>query len=330
MKWLAILNPIAGHNGESGLQPVIQQLKQELGVSCVYSERRNHTGEIVQKHRHYDGFIAVGGDGTISEVVNAMSHDRHVLAIVPAGTSNGLAHDLNLHSKGDAIQALNQPNFRKFDIINVRIRTRNDWLSRKMISTSGIGYIAGATEMAYRYKPRFGLFSHFIGAVLQPFQQEPFSVRLRFDGEPNQDMVVTNVGIHNTKFLGTFCLFPEARIDDGQLNVLYGRMTGFGQLMEDCGIFTRTRIFERSIHRAAQRLEIEIPRCGTVMVDGDLYSDVDAICYEVEPSRLTCCTAPIEERGLGRDDVAIIEPELPVAPAPIENVPAALHRPGLR
>lgn len=334
MKWLAILNPRAGHHGEAYLQPLVKQLEQKLGVTCVFTAHRNHTLELVRAHPRYDGYIAIGGDGTISEVVNGMSDESQVLGIIPAGTSNGLAHDLNLHTHADALRALEQSLFDRCDVISVRIRANGAWRRRKMISTSGIGYVAGATETAYRFKRHLRLLSHFIGAVLQPFRQREFRVRLRLDDEAWDDEVVTSIAVHNTQFLGTFCLFPEARVDDGELNVLHGRLSTFGQLMEDLGILTRRYWFARSVHRPARRLEIELPQPELVMVDGDLYDNVDAIHYEVEPAHLPFCAAP---RQITVGDAASVPTSATrgvsfAAPAPLprEIAPAAPRRSGLR
>jgi diacylglycerol kinase family enzyme len=329
MKWLAIFNPRAGHNGESYLKPIATQLQEKLSATCVFTARRNHTYEIVRSHPTYDGYIAIGGDGTISEVVNGMC-DSHVLGIVPAGTSNGLAHDLELHCHADALRALERARFERFDVISVGFRSAGRYRRRKMISTSALGYIAGATETAYRFKRRLRLFSHFVGAIWQPFRQREFPVRLSFDDEAWDDEVVTNLAVHNTQFLGTFCLFPEARVDDGLLNVLHGRLSTFGQLMEDLGILTRRYWFARSVHRPARRLSIQLPQPATLMVDGDLYTNVDLVQYEVAPAHLPFCAAAPPVKAIEAAPVPSLAMRTAAfaapAPSPREIAPTAQRR----
>jgi len=64
------------------------------------SEYHTHTISIVEKELvNYDGIIAVGGDGTVNEVINGIlntSKDK-LLAIVPTGTGNDLANTFQLH-----------------------------------------------------------------------------------------------------------------------------------------------------------------------------------------------------------------------------------------
>ncbi len=332
MNWLAIVNPKAGCNGSSDLQHLVEQLDRELGASCVYSARRNHTGEIVHEHPEFEGYIAVGGDGTLSEVLNGLPDDSHCVGLIPVGTSNGLAHDLHLTDLETAVRALRRPHFRRLDVISVRIRRRGAWFRRKMLSTSGLGYIAGATEVAYRYKPRLHLLAHFIGAVWQPFRQRAFPVRLRLDDEPWQELILTSLAVHNTQYLGNFRLFPEARVDDGQFDVLFGRLSAFDQLREDLAIFLRTYHFTRSVHRPARHLEIEIPQRGTLMVDGDLYHDVEAVQYDVEPGRLTFCTAPPasleSEAPRGASSITRSARQSKPTPASPGSVPKARRRRG--
>jgi len=286
VKWLAILNPNAGHKTASHLMKLAREIERASGATCCFTTHQNHAREIVRDHPEYDGYIAVGGDTTVSEVVNGLRDPNHVLGIVPDGTSNDLARDLHLDTAAAAVQALKNPTCRPLDIVDVHFRDGGQSRQRKMISTAALGYVAGAAEVAYRFKPWLGVASHFVGAVWQTFRQREFRVNVHFDDEPWQQQWLTTLAVHNTQHLGTFHVFPEANIDDGQLNILYGRHSAVSQLREDFGILTRSGLFARSIHRQARRVEVELQRPAVLMVDGDLYREVDAVRLQVEPARL--------------------------------------------
>ena len=53
-------------------------------------------------------------------------------------------------------------------------------------------------------------------------------------------------------------------------------------------------LFERSVHRQAQVVEVELLQPGTLMVDGDLIEGVEAIRYHTVKGRLRCCTGALE------------------------------------
>ena len=67
------------------------------------------------------------------------------------------------------------------------------------------------------------------------------------------------------------------------------------QLREDVGILPHSYLFAQSTHCQAQRVHIELPQPEQLMVDGDLYSDVEAIEYKTEPEGLLFCTGKATE-----------------------------------
>src|SRR5215212_9924647 len=127
MKWLAILNPHAGHKTASQLLHLARQIERASGATCCFTSHHDHAREIVRDHPEYDGYIAVGGDSTVSEVVNGLRDPNHLLGIVPDGTSNDLARDLHLDTATAAVQALKNPACRPLDIVDVHFRDRLQW-----------------------------------------------------------------------------------------------------------------------------------------------------------------------------------------------------------
>ncbi len=290
MKWLAIINPHADHHTPEQWRHLDREVRRQLGADCVWTSYPRHASAIVRKHPSYDGFIAVGGDGTIAEVVNGLDSDRHRLGVIPAGTGNGLARDLQLRSEGDALRALRRPRFDRLDLISVHFRTRQAESQRWMVNTSALGYIAGTTELGALPFKRLGRWLNALTPLVQCCRQKEFAARLRLDDGPWQELCLTSFVIQNTPHIGQFRLFPEAHYADGMMDLLYGRLARVRQLLENAEVLTRTTVFQRSVRRQARRVEVELPRPGMLMIDGDLIFGVEAIRYEVEPQKLWCCT----------------------------------------
>jgi diacylglycerol kinase (ATP) len=291
MKWLAILNSHSGGRGAHHFQDFSALLKRELDADIVWTARRNHAKRLVHLHKDYDGYIAVGGDGTVSEVVNAFDLDKQCLGIIPAGTGNGLARDLGLSDEMAAIHALKTPHFERLDVITVRYLQEGTWRDKTLISTSGIGYLAGATEIGESPCKRLGSWWYAVAAVAQSLRQEEFPVQFRLDQGPWQEKVLTTLIVHNNQYVGQFRIFPEASLTDGRLNMLYGRLSPWQQLFEDLGILTQTYLFARTIRLAPRKIEIRLPIPRALMIDGDVIEKVQQVSYEVAPGRLRCCTA---------------------------------------
>jgi diacylglycerol kinase (ATP) len=103
---LLIHNPNAG-NGGNGRRRLIDQARQILASGGIQAELAETTGpghatEIAQRavRDHRQLVIACGGDGTLNEVVNGLANftngHRVPLALLPGGTANILAKELDL------------------------------------------------------------------------------------------------------------------------------------------------------------------------------------------------------------------------------------------
>ena len=103
---LLIHNPNAG-NGGNGRRKLIDQARQILASSGIHADLAETTGpghatEIAQQavRDRRQLVIACGGDGTLNEVVNGLAQssngDRVPLALLPGGTANILAKELDL------------------------------------------------------------------------------------------------------------------------------------------------------------------------------------------------------------------------------------------
>ncbi len=112
--------------------------------------------------------------------------------------------------------------------------------------------------------------------------------RLSFDQGEWRELTLTNLVIQNTQSAGGFRLFPEARLDDGLFNVLYGKLSVLGQLFEDLGIITQTYIFQHSVRHAARQADVRLSEPSIFMIDGDIFQGVDAVSYMIAPGKLSC------------------------------------------
>src|SRR4051812_45707767 len=93
-----IINPISGHAGRhAGVARVdlARRIVAEQGVDAqvVLTERAGHARDLTRAaiDRGVRTVVAWGGDGTINEVASVLAFGPVALAIVPAGSGNGLA-----------------------------------------------------------------------------------------------------------------------------------------------------------------------------------------------------------------------------------------------
>ena len=94
-----ICNPTAGRI-HSLLGLALDALKQ-LGVACesVKTSESGHAQRLAReaaRSGRYDAVVAAGGDGTINEVIHGLADSAIPLGIIPLGTANVLALEIDL------------------------------------------------------------------------------------------------------------------------------------------------------------------------------------------------------------------------------------------
>lgn len=224
-----------------------------------------HAGHATQLSRlaaaqGYDAVVAVGGDGTVNEVVNGLAGSGTALGIVPAGTANLLASELNLPADIAAACAV---------IAAGRTQTIDLGAidGRYFTMMAGVGFDAHVVRLVDRkLKGRWGAFSYLIILVAEI---------MRYSFQPIQ--AITETGEHlsgyylfvqnATSYGSGFAASPESRLDDGLLELVVFPKKSFFLvvrylLSEKKDSFS---VFRRSIQ------DLKILTKHEVQIDGDYH-----------------------------------------------------------
>jgi YegS/Rv2252/BmrU family lipid kinase len=164
--------------------------------------------------------IVAGGDGTIEAVARGLVHTQSVLGIIPLGTRNNLAASLNIPSDlTQAIQTLVEGERDRFDMGKA-----NNYYFMEVV---GVGLEASLFPCGDEVKE--GIKKNYLVALKSIFsgvktflQFRPHRLVLRFDGRRMRRLRTLQVNICNSPRYGVeFALAPEAKMNDGQLDVIY-------------------------------------------------------------------------------------------------------------
>jgi lipid kinase YegS len=164
--------------------------------------------------------IAGGGDGTINAVVNALvgkgkKPPRAAMGMLPLGTANDFAHGLGLpvDDLGRCMEIACTKPPRKIDVGRAN--------SRCFINVASGGFgaeITATTPVAM--KKALGGGSYTIMGLIKAFSLEPYEGRLLVPGEePLEGAMLVMAAGNNRLAGGGFEVAPEARLDDGLLDV---------------------------------------------------------------------------------------------------------------
>lgn len=222
MSWLVLVNPRAG-TGRRVVERVeaalrVHDVAAELVVTGDHQSLDAAIAEAVAAGR--SRFVAVGGDGTVNVVANALlAHDfaeMPVLGVLPAGTGCDLLRTFAISQKMEEAAAhLNGDTVYPIDVGVVE----GGWGSRYFINVGDVGIIADAARRAQQMSPRWGraryLFAFF--RALPGFRTTEVHVaagRRSFEGE-----AIAVVFANAQYFGGGFNIAPKAAMMDGDLDI---------------------------------------------------------------------------------------------------------------
>lgn len=287
-RWFAIANPCAGRPGVT--EAVATRLREAGLASAVeIGTSRAATRRIVQAHAT-DHLIVIGGDGTIAAVIDAMDRRRQCLAVLPCGHGNCLARDLGVPDIARAMQALRAGSTRWIDLMRVHLRQPGGrrvalWAA----STVALGYVADVVRLGRRRLPVLGRQAYAVASLLtRPRRRQ---VAIRADQALLAEAALTGVVINNTAYLANFRALPQARLDDGRLDVLLLDAGWPRQALHNAAVACGSGAIAGRYMGQAQNVEVTGTLPGVVMVDGELFDDVEALSIRCVPKALCCVAA---------------------------------------
>lgn len=219
---LLIVNPAARHGETEALAPVIERLLQSVPHDTVTTEHAGHATHLAEEARDYDTIVAVGGDGTVHEVLNGLmrhpEESRPALGVLPTGSGNDTRRTLGIPTDlTDAVMALATGEHRRFDVgVCNGIYFNNSFAA---------GLDARVTAKAVEYKVttrRSGLWLY-LTALLHVLFHElyPHRVRIRWDEsiESEEYELLVLAATNGPTYGGGFFITPDAVPDDGLFDV---------------------------------------------------------------------------------------------------------------
>lgn len=285
MKVKIINNPSSGtQTVQKNLEIIIGRLVLDGTIKSVDKTDTtadfNYIDEIANlRGENYDLLIAVGGDGTVNNVINGVvkNHMDISMLIIPAGTVNDLGNYLNLPTTVDGIcNIIKNYKVRKIDVCKV-----ND---KYFVNVAAAGLLADiAIKTPIEAKTAFGSFAYYVHGIKEVPKQlfETLKFQFKHDNKTFETDAFLFM-ILNSKSAGGFTNFaPKGEIDDGLFDVCIIKKS---YLLNAAGVFLK--IFSGDhindpnvIYFQTDHLEVEC------LNKEDIIIDIDGECGGTFPAK---------------------------------------------
>lgn len=283
-KYILVINPISGDVDKTEIvdKTIAIAIANEMDVDIVVYETtgKNDEDEIKKLYLaiNPERILIAGGDGTIKMVGEVLEQYDVVFGIIPAGSANGLAIDLNLpKTTEDNIKIALQNDFVEIDMVEIN--------KKKSLHLSDIGLNA---VLVKNYQN--GTVRGKLGYALKVVQtlnesDESFNAMIEFDGQKiicEAEMIV----IANSQKYGTGVVInPKGLINDGKFEII---------VLKSVNLLTIGKIVTGNVSEETEEVDsystskatITTSRKISFQIDGEYCGEVDQLEISILPNQM--------------------------------------------
>ena len=255
-----------------------------------------------------DVVLAAGGDGTVRAVAEGLRGSGVALTLLPAGTGNVLARNLDIPVMQLAASVATAFTGVDRAIDMGVIELERDDRSREthaFVALAGLGLDAKMIANTNpELKKRVGWLAYVDAIARSMRDSEKIRMRYRVDGGEERVMSVHTILVGNVGLLpGNVLLLPDAEVDDGLFDIVTLRPEGLAGWVQiwvkitwENGVLRRSSVGRRLVGLAREvrtlrylrgrRISVRLDRAEDFELDGDDFGRVIAFDAAVDPASL--------------------------------------------
>ena len=271
-----IINPAAGGGRAARQVEALESALQAVGLPTIRHATTgpgHATALATQLGARHPTVFAAGGDGTGFEVVNGLmalaTEERPKLGLIPLGTGNSFLRDVDVLDQRGAIARVASGHTRRVDVVRA---THREGMFH-YLNLLAIGFTSDVGDLTNRRFKALGPAGYAVSTVIEVarLQHRVFPVAL--DDQPLDERPCVFLSFSNSRCTGgTMQMAPDARIDDGLLDVVRVGTLGRLELLRAfptiyAGTHTAHPKIEATVARSAT---FDLPGALPLMVDGEI------------------------------------------------------------
>lgn len=229
-KYFLVCNPGSKSFKSKETITIYKNLLQKDGVSfeCGYTQKRYDGTMLTRKaiKDKYDVIVAVGGDGTINEVINGFFDENgnasdKLFGVLYSGTSPDFCKFHHIpYSPKEAVENLFKESVKKIDICSIQFKNyENEEITSYFGSSVNLGIGAGIAKRANKYRKYLGDYiGTFLATIITIVKHKPLQFSLNDKTQEEMVKNVWNITIGKNPFLASgLKLNIPITPDDGRL-----------------------------------------------------------------------------------------------------------------
>lgn len=285
-----IINPVSGTGSRPGAVEerveLARRTLQAYGVEpqVIVTTAPRHGYELAKEAQKQGAPVvfAWGGDGTINEIGSALAFGSTPLAIIPAGSGNGLARELRIPFQPEKAFAAGM-------VGRERVVDVGELGGRLFLNVAGIGFDALVAErFNNRPRGRRGALPYFLATFRELLAYAPLHYEIDADGDAIHVRALL-LAIANSRQYGLGAIIaPGAILDDGQLDLVVAESGPWWST-----VWNMRRLFVGRIDRAPRvgtrrimNIVVRTDRQLLVHVDGEPFLAQSPLVARVHPAAL--------------------------------------------
>ncbi|ARC84407.1 lipid kinase, YegS//BmrU family protein [Clostridium argentinense CDC 2741] len=278
MKNLFIINPVAGKGRSLEYIDKIKNYFDDLQEEYIIeiTEYKDHAIEIAKEYTSKDTYrvFAVGGDGTINEVLNGLIGSDSVLCVIPTGTGNDFVRTLYKDKEiEDILDSLISGQEHYIDLAK-----SND---RYFINIASVGFDAEVVYNARMFKNRRFIpssFAYILSVIYTAFNFKSINMTIKIGEQYIKESTFLLAACNGKCYGGGVMIAPKADMKDGLLDICVIRRPGLFTLLKSIPKALKGELedIEEVNYYSGKKIIVEGDREFILNADGELFRQTQA------------------------------------------------------
>jgi len=274
-KYYLLVNPKGGH--KKGLE-IYEKVKHvftnaDTNVTVLHTEYAGHAFDFANTldFAGYDGLCAIGGDGTMYELINGMlkRDDNHKIPIglITGGTGNSFMYDVDCLDPLDAAKRIVQHKLRPLDIAKVNANGELFY----SFNIIGWGLATDAGKLAEKLRWLGGV-RYDVASIIEVLKGKDRIATLTLDKEVIKENFIFIIGCNTIHTGKAMKMAPLAQLNDGKIDLIIVRKTSRINLLKlfpklFSGDHIKSPLVE---YRQVKNFSISLEETNDLTIDGEI------------------------------------------------------------